>query len=369
MRNQVTMYLMGVMLVFGSCKTDKSTSCNQGYNQAALFTNTADQVIIPALNMMQDKMSQLDGAIQDFTDNPTMDNKATAQQKFRDAYIQWQQVEYLNFGPSEAVQLNQKMNNFPLNVALLEANIQFGTYDLDAADNYYSGFPAMDYLLFVDGEASLEKFTTDADAATYKSYLNEVSELMLSNLNTVKQNWDNGYKNDFINNTGTADGSSISLLLNALNENFETTKRDRLGIPSGYHEINVPSFPDRVEGNYSQLSETLLRANITAAQNLFRVNNNSNAESLMDYVGYSEATKEGVSLDIAINNQFEAILDNLDNISSDYSNDLSLAIENSDPALQSSYAAMANQVVYMKTDMPSALCVSITYIDNASDSD
>ncbi|MCB0614576.1 MAG: peptidase M75, partial [Phaeodactylibacter sp.] len=48
---------------------------------------------------------------------------------------------------------------------------------------------------------------------------------------------------------------------------------------------------------------------------------------------------------------------------------LSGAIEGNNERVVNAYNEITRQLVNIKTDMPSVLCVSITYVDNASDSD
>lgn len=365
MRHIFTLSLLFLGILSTSCNKETSSSCNADYDQGALFRNMADAVIIPSFTKSKNSVADLDIKIDAFVDNPTSDNLAAVRTSFRTAYLDWQTTEYFNFGPSESIQLNTKMNNFPVSAALLEANISFGEYNLDAPDNYYSGFPALDYLLYGVGDddaAILAKYTSDENAQEYLDYLSTVIDLMLAKLNVATEEWTNNYRNSFIGNEGTADGTSISLILNSLNENFENTRRARLGIPSGFHELNVPAFPDKVEGYYSGLSLELLKRNMQSAKDYF---NGLNGEGIDDYLEYSGMTKENINLEIAINNQFDATINALNEIPET----LAQSIVDFPTEIQDAYVPLANQVVLLKTDTPSALCVSITYIDNASDSD
>ncbi|MGK0389306.1 MAG: putative lipoprotein [Maribacter sp.] len=366
-RNTTLLFnLFIIILIMSACdgKTDES-ACMGDYDQQALYTNLADNLIVPSFQNLRISSSNLDTEITSFVDEPTTTKLTTVRTAFRTTYLAWQKVEYFNFGPSEAIQLNTKINNFPLNTALLEANISIGQYNLDSPDNYYSGLPALDYLLYGVGEEDnviISKYTTDENAAAYRDYLSAVILLMKNKINTANNNWENTYRDDFVTNTGTADGTAIGLILNSLNENFEKTRRDRLGIPSGFHDINVPAFPDRVEAFYSGLSLELLKVNMQTAKDYFT---GMNGEGIDDYLEFSGVKKEGINLEDAINNQFDAIINNVNAIPET----LPSSIVDETGKIQNVYVPLANQVVNLKTDTPSALCVSITYIDNASDSD
>lgn len=365
MRNIYILTLLTAILFSTSCDKGSNSSCNADYDQVALFNNMTNEVIIPSFTRTKNSVSDLDMKIDAFTNELSIGNLNNIRGSFKIAYLDWQSTEYFSFGPSEAVQLNSKMNNFPVNAALLEANISNGNYSLDSPDNYYSGFPALDYLLYgvgADDDAILAKYTSDENAQRYLDYLNGVIDLMTTNINVVHDEWTSNYKANFISNEGTADGTSISLILNSLNENFEKTRRARLGIPSGFHELNVPAFPDKVEAYYSRFSLELLKENIQSAKDYF---NGLNGEGIDDYLAFADVLKENVRLETAINNQFDATINSLDLITGT----LSSSIVNSPDLIQDAYVPLANQIVLLKTDTPSALCVSITYIDNASDSD
>ena len=368
MRRNITLLfnLFIIILIMFSCDNKPNESaCMGDYDQQALYTNLADNLIIPSFQSLQTSTSNLDTEIAAFIDEPTTEKLTAARTAFRTTYVAWQKVEYFNFGPSEAVQLNTRINNFPLNAALLEANVSMGQYNLDSPDNYYSGLPALDYLLYgleEDNNAIINKYTTGENAAAYREYLLAVIALIKNKINTVNNNWQNTYRDDFVRNTGTADGTAIGLILNSLNENFEKTRRDRLGIPSGFHDINVPAFPERVEAFYSGLSLELLKVNMQTAKDYF---NGINGEGVDDYLEFAGVKKEGINLEDAINNQFDAIINNINSIPETLSN----SMLNETEKIQNAYVPLANQVVNLKTDTPSALCVSITYIDNASDSD
>ena len=60
-------------------------------------------------------------------------------------------------------------------------------------------------------------------------------------VNHTYNGWTNGYDETFINNTGTAAGTSLSLIINGLNENYEMIKREKLGVPSGVLTLDFPN--------------------------------------------------------------------------------------------------------------------------------
>ncbi len=365
MSKNIAYIILVSILIFASCKNDSNSCGNNDFDQEALFANLADNLIIPSFQTAKNTASQLDNDIINFINNPSQANLENARQSFGTAYLQWQRIEPFSFGPSETVQLNNKLNNFPVAEVLLEANISAGTYNLESFDNYYSGFPALDYLLYGVGETDadiISKYTMDTNTEGYKTYLSDVSTLILNQLTLVSDDWRDNYRAGFVSNTGTAAGTSLSQIINSINENFEKTRRARLGIPSGFQDIELDALPEEVEAFYSGLSLQLLKANINASKEYFT---GGNGVGLDDLLNENEARKENELLSTIIKNQYDSILSELNNIPEP----LSMSIINSSSTVQNAYVPLANQLIYLKTDMPSVLCVSITYVDNASDSD
>ena len=75
--------------------------------------------------------------------------------------------------------------------------------------------------------------------------------------------------------------------------------------------------------------------------------------------------EEGKTLDSNIQAQFTAAKSSLNTLSDPLSND----VINNNSAVISAYNELSKILVNIKTNMPSLMCISITYIDNASDSD
>lgn len=351
-------------LLAASCGSESNgNSCVGDYDQTALFQHMADAVIIPAFGGSQTRIADMLDKVNTFSNDRNSGNLNLLRESFRQAYLSYQDISYFRFGPAESAQMNTRMNNYPVNAALLEANIAAGQYSLENFDNYYSGFPALDYLLYglANDDAAILDIYNGGNGDAYVQYLQDVCTVLKSTIDNIVAGWAD-YRSTFINNTGTADGSALSLLVNSLNQQYEDTRRDKLGIPAGFQELNAPAFPERVEAYYSGFSLDLLERSVSAAQTYF---NGDNGEGLDDYLQATGIEKEGQTLDKIINQGFQESLQKL----ADIPESLSQSITDGHSSVQDAYIPLGNLVVELKTDMPSALCVSITYVDNPSDSD
>lgn len=359
------------ILLFSTCKDEKGGNpCESDFDQNSLFTNVADNIIIPAYGQLNDGLLQLRLAAETFAQDSGPVQLDELRFAFAGAYARWQQVAQYEFGPAEQQMLRSRFNNFPVNTAAAEAKIQSGDFSFNNPDAYDQGFPALDYLLYglAGSDEAILALLASTEQPGYRNYILAVAEEMEQRGLTVWESWKaQGYREAFIGNAGTAAGTSLSLLINNLSEHYEFIKRDKIGIPSGVTTLGI-TFPEKVEAFYSGLSLSLAEEAIKAAEGLYlgrNLQSGADGPGLDDYLQAVNATKEGQNLNGLIKGQFEKALQALGQVSGP----LSQAIREDNESVVNAYNEITRQVVNLKTDMPSVLCVAITYVDNASDSD
>jgi len=352
------------IISFSACQDDDATEqslCSSDFDQAAMFQNIADQLIIPSYDRFQESVNDLQVMVETFTANPDVSNLEQARTAFKTAYLSWQEVAQYNFGPAEQVFLRSSLNNFPTNVQAIENNINTGAYDFDQPDKYDKGFPAIDYILFGTGDTAESTVDFLTSNTAYLDYLNALVLDMKSRMDKTVEGWADGYKQDFIANTGTAAGTSLSLLINNLNQNYELIKREKIGVPSGVLSLGFTN-PENVEALYSGISIELASKALEATQLLYKGGDDL---GLDDYLIEVKAEKDGMPLDDLIQARFEAAISTVAALAGP----LSMTVDEDQAAVENAYNEIVKQLVNIKTDLPSVLCVSITYIDNPSDSD
>jgi predicted lipoprotein len=357
--------LTGILLL-SACKTSEDDNqqgspCDNNFDQPALYTQLADQLIIAGYEALTAQVENFDTKLNAFFSDPNVSQLEEAQTALLSAWSQWQAVAPYEFGPADAVFLRSSVNNFPTDPEQIEINVAAGDYDLDAGFNSFArGFPAFDYLLFGVAE-SPEEIVAMISQSSYQQY---AEDLLLDIQQRVEQTlsaWKSSYRNDFIENTGTATGSSLSLIINALNEHYELVKRDKIGVPLGVDNLGFAA-PEKVEALYSGASAQLLREATLAAQAFYR---GLEGIGLDDFLQEVNAQKGNESLDVLIQHQFDQALNAIDQLEGR----LSEMIENDPQKVETAYVELVKQIVQIKTDMPSVLCVSITYVDNPNDND
>jgi len=365
MKNLNYQFLLLLAVLFSACDATVENPCDVEFDQLAMFQNYANSIIIPAVTDLYNSVNTLETATSNFTNSPTVSTLETLRNTWFDAYIVAQTATMYNFGPAETIFLRSSINNFPLDVDVVNTNIQSGSYDFDMPDAYDKGFPALDYLLYGIGtnEAEiLEKYTTHADASKYIQYLSDVVLDIKTRTDAVYAGWNtNGYDATFNTNTGTAAGTSLSLLVNQFNLSYELIKRDKIGIPSGILTLGFTN-PNKVEAFYSGRSLELAAVALNAAKEFYSGGNGIGLDDLVLAIG---ATKNDESLDLLIKNQFTSA----ENALAALSGKLSDEVDNNADDVEMAYNELSKQVIHIKTDLPSVMCVSITYVDNPSDSD
>ncbi len=355
-----------------SCKDDDDQDpCSNNFDQVALFTNVADNIILPSYEELKSKVDDLSNKTQNFITSPDENGLNEVRIAFKEAYLVWQNAAQFEFGPAEDVFLRNSLNNFPANTSQIQFNIENETNNFDQPDTYDQGFPALDYLLFgIAGSddllETLKVYAENADKEKSKKYLSDIVTDMQTKVTQTHNNWKNGYRDSFVTKTGTAAGNSLSQIINGWNENYELIKRNKIGVPSGVLDLNFP-LPDKVEAVYSGISSSLAAEALNASLRLYLGKGKDGIDrvGLDDFLNEINAEKNEKTLDEVIQEQFT----NAINAVLALPDPLSESIENDETPTVLAYNEITKQVVNIKTDLPSVLCISITYVDNPSDSD
>ena len=387
------LYIFSALLIIQSCKKSGCTDPNalnydidaqkddngclyEDYDKLSLLTNLADNYIIPSLDAYKSKIITLNIHVDSFIVNPNISNLTLLRTNWEEALLNWQDIGFLDFGPSEYILLRKQTNTFPIDTTELNNFITLADWNLDYASSYDSkGLQALDYLLFKPGYTDSELITYFQNNTNAKNYLKAVAEDLNQNINYVTNQWVT-YREDFINDfevtqsnfSTNSQGSSISNIINALCLHYEFyVRRGKVGLPLGvFNGFSQLELPELVECYYSGKSTqnlvrsiNSLRKYVTGSSYL----NNDNGLGLDDYMDFVNAEQSTQQLSTVIDNQFLTILDEVNNINGP----LSEEIINNKSQITQTYQELQQLVPYIKVDMTSALGVLITYQDNDGD--
>lgn len=344
--------------LFSSCGDDKTITNKVDFDRKAMLTHWADNIVLPAFDNFKTEVEHLDQAILTFNGQVSTTNLDAVKAQFKTTYLAFQLVKPFEMGPSEDVSFRASLNTYPADTAKIASNISNRNYNLSAASQIDArGFPAMDFLLF-GNSVDLEN---DVEA---RAYLEVLVEDIFGLTKTVNQNWKAG-RSTFIEASGTDIGSSLGQMVNALNKDYELIKNAKIGFPAGKKTLGKP-YPHTCEAYFSGFSLELAEANIQAIHNFFRglnFNGSQTGLSLQHYLQAIDAKHQNASLDQVIDDQFRAALEALDKVPDPFSR----AVITNPTEVDAAYLEIQRNVVLLKTDMPSAMGVLITYQDNDGD--
>jgi uncharacterized protein len=334
-----------------------------GANGDSILVNLGTNIILPSYQRLAAAVTSLDSAIADFNTSPTPTKLSNVQTLFKTAYLDWQSVSAYNyFGPAYSAQpVLSGLNVFPTNNKLIDSNISVGNNNITTfANTAAKGFPALDYLLFSAGANTLTDYTTDAAAANRQHYLAAVSADIHTEVTAISTAWSasgGNYLQTFAAGTGNSVSSSLGLLINSMDADFEILKNDRLGIPLGLIPVGVtsPVLPNEVEAYYSGISAQLALAQGKTLQTIYL--------NLKTYLVNANAKYNGGLLADTITVAFSTEITDLQAIP----DPLSQTIQTNPTPAKTAFTQSQRLVALLKTDMPSALGVLITYGDNDGD--
>ena len=340
------------------------------FDRAAMLANLADRLILPAYARLEAETGALRDAVGELAEAPDSARGAAAREALREAWLAWQDASIYEVGPAMKAGLRQRINTFPTNASKIEANAASGTWKLESVSNYEAkGFPALDYLLNGRGgsmDSLIASLEDSARGGNRGKYLEDVAGEIADQAAAVRAGWagegeGDGYRETFVSKLGTDIGSSLGELVNQFTFDYEILKNPRIGIPLGVKTLGVP-LPEKVEAYYGGYSAALAKAHLAALENFFRGRDASGSDGLGfdDYLAALGTRYEDGQLHQAILDRFAAARDAL----AEVEDPLSRAIQEEKPKVEAAYQEIQQMVVLIKTDMPSAFTVSLTYQDS-----
>lgn len=336
----------------------------------ALVQNVANEIIIPYYQALKTASDNLSQAVEDFTQAPDEAKLVTTQTALKETWLAWQDAAIYQFGPAVSVTFRNSMNTYPTDDTQIEENIATGDYILGALDNKAAvGLPAVDYLLHsaaADNAAVVELFLSSANAANRITYLKDLTNSIQSKVESTLNGWLASGDNYVANFTaddalGTDVGSSLGLLVNAIDQHFQRFARDgKVAIPAGVRSAGIPR-PKATEAFYAGYSVELLIANLKAYERLYLGigSNDQDETGLHDYLIELEA--EDLANDIK--DQFATTI----KAAEELSDPLSATIETNLDDVINVFLEMQKLVPLIKTDMASIMGITITNEDNDGD--
>lgn len=368
MKKILSVLVLG-LIVWACDDNEEATTPSDNFDRAAMLANWADNIIIPGYEAYSTELSALVEAKNSFTASVNADNFETLKSAWLDAYIAWQKVSMFEIGPAESVTLRDFTNIYPADANAIETNIVEGSevYNLalpSARDE--QGFPALDYLLYGSAQSETEILARFSTEENLRVYLSDVIDRMNDLTNEVLSQWKNGYRDTFVERSGSDASSSVNKFANDYLFYYEKILRaGKIGIPAGVFS-NEP-LPEKVEAFYNkEVSKTLHLIALNATINFFNgvhFDGNGSGESLKTYLDFLNTITEGEPLSELINTQFDQAIAASEQLNNNFYQQV---IDDNTKMLQAFDQIQAN-VVLLKVDMFQALNVKVDFVDADGD--
>ena len=333
-KRSAIVFTIGLSFIISACGEDSSSSSGTGYstaienqtnfNENALITNLADNVIAPTFSEFQQLAANQVTAVnnycqaeQNLANNLTdlssvSDAKTAAQNSWQQAMSTWQQAEIMQIGPllDNESTLRNNIYSWPIvNHCAIDYDVMFfkndqvdgAPYDITLRLPSRKSMVALEYLLFnqsLNSSCPTESPTgwdnlTDTEKTIIRcQFATEVATDIANNANTIVNEWTvyaNELKQAGTNSTVFSnEHEAVNQLSDALFYIDSTTKDVKLAEPLGIFANACGSqiCPKAVESPYSMTSISHITNNLIGLQRLLTgvTSNNEDGLGFLDYL-------------------------------------------------------------------------------------
>lgn len=353
------------------CSEDEGGIANDNFDRKAMLENWADNIIIPGYESYVSALTELHENTETFTSTPSQENLENIRIAWLNANIAWQKVAMFEIGKAESITLINYTNIYPTNIGDLVKTIEDGNYDLTSVNKQdEQGFPAIEYLIYGvrdTDQGIIDLYSQEMVNHPYKVFLLDLTERLETLATSVLVDWKNGYRDTFVNNSGSEATSSVNKLVNDYIFYYEKHLRaGKIGIPAGVFTGSTAS--EKVEGLYSGKSKELFIAGLNAVQAFF---NGKSPDSnlpverlgLKAYLDFVQEISQGEDLGELINAQFDLAKNEAEGLEANFS----VQIESDNSMMLETYDELQKNVINMKVDMLQALNIRVDYVDADGD--
>lgn len=262
--------LMVTMVVFSSCQEDKELIVAPDFDRANLLNSLATELIIPNFETLRASVDDLFENVNSFVQHSTEENLSNLRSSWVQAARDHQHCSAFGFGPAELPlgPYGQVLGAFPVDRDQIEANMLNAGFDLaNSFDSDVRGFYTIEYLIYGNGESDAE-IVMNFDQ-NRKDYLLLVSDELQSTFESIVDEWNDSYRQEFTTNTGTSAGSPVSQLYNAFVKDYENLKNFKTELPAGLTADQSGPDGTLVEAYYSGISRELIVEHFECCKNVY----------------------------------------------------------------------------------------------------
>jgi predicted lipoprotein len=355
-RNSLTLISFIFFSAFLACEGKDEPS---EFDRKPILLNLSDSLIIHSYEAVIEKVNAFDAVMLKFKASPSQADLELLQEAWLNLALSWKTAEAFNFGPIQDLLIASTIDYIPVDTSSIIVAVAAykgqQEYLLSQGSNK-KGIAAIEYIVYEKAGDLLIK----NDNERYVAYLSLLSDDIKVKMQQVLAAWTDGYRQEFVNSTGDAAGSALTLVSNQMVFLVERVKYLKLGGPMAKTDLSTSS-PDKVEAPYSHASLQLLKQNVQALKIIFNGSEGIGLDDYLQSLNIKDAT--GLLLSEKINSQFDAVIAKIDALDTD----LQQAIKNKEPQLDGLYLEVLNLSILLKSDMMSQLGFLMVFSDNDGD--
>ncbi len=383
MLKKIIYLMLGLGLMFlltNSCKQEKKVYKGQ---DSSVLKEWGEHIILPAYKHYQGAVHQLDNVAKAFQEERSQETFEALQTAQINAYKALQQVLIFNFGYAEDCYLVPLANTYPTkvehsanelpnartigeNIALIKegkASEVILRQTSASVQHAYQGLPALDYLLFDTGHKLPYYNGEDGDSAA--EYIVMLTHFLKKNVDELVEAWDERLLKAYSNDTDGSSNGYYAQTINGFIKAYEKQIRaEKVGYAAGAikSQSGKPA-PEIIEAYYNgKLDKELLKLALKSSQDFFNGKYFGKAQKGKSlYSILVEAKSEALAK--RINAQYDLMYQAID----------AMPLSLKETALQDNaemrklYQLIQKNVANYKTDMLTALNVSVGYQDTDGD--
>ncbi|MEQ8240694.1 MAG: imelysin family protein, partial [Cyclobacteriaceae bacterium] len=244
----------------------------------------------------QESVSKLSIATNEFVQNTNEENLLKMRAAWVEAVTNHQHCTSFGFGPANLSlgAYGTVLGVFPVDEEEVEANILKA--DVNLARSFsrdVRGFFTVEYLIYGNDKTEIQ--VIESFDQQRKDYLLLVIDELTMTTESIVNNWKTDYREKFINNDGTAAGSSVSILYNEFVKDYENIKNYKVELPAGLTAGQVSSDPTLVEAYYSGISKQLIREHFSSSKNIW-MGQTRDGQDIISFEEYLVALEGGPTL-------------------------------------------------------------------------
>lgn len=359
---------LSILSIISCSKNDEEDNTSKdNYDRKALFSHLGNTIVLPTFLQFVDASDSLVQASQTFQNDLDKNSFITLQDAWLNAKLTSKRVELMKFGPLNDTKMYSLIDKWATNDGFIEDFIA-GTdpinesfINLKGATS--KGLPAIEYLLFSHSDIDSALANLSADSRRI-DYVVACSQNLYQKSLELASLWsplgDNFIEEYSTNTTSGLDGS-LSLTVNQLSSHIEFMTVTKVGKPLGI-DLGSGVRTTYLESFRSQTSKEALLANLQIFRLLF-TGGEADSNGFDDYLDYLGTMKSKQPLSTAILDQVDLIEQTLNSITPSMVEELNQSTDK----VNTLYEQLKALLVLVKTDMTSALSVTLTFSDNDGD--